>query len=67
VSELTWRLLKIQSLLTGKNPLITKQTARTANSVYRYSNQKVVNATGMQFIPIRETIKRTADIFLREG
>jgi len=66
VSELTWRFLKIQSLLTGKTPLITKQTARTANSTYRYSNEKIVKATGMQFVPIRETIQRTAAIFLRE-
>jgi len=66
LSELSWRMLKIHSLLTGESPLITKQTARTANSVYRYSSEKFVKATGMSFTPIKQTIQRTAEIFLKE-
>ncbi len=65
VSELTWRLLKIRFWLTGKRPLITRQTARTANSVYRYSNEKIIKATGMNFLPMEESIKRIAEAFLK--
>jgi len=65
LSELGWRILKVRSLFTGKNPLITKQTAKTANSIYRYSNEKFVNTTGMQFTPIEESINKTAGIFLK--
>ncbi len=65
-SELGWRLLKISTLLTGKKPLITSQTAHTANSIFRYGNEKFIKATGMQFTPIEKTIKRTAEIFLKE-
>lgn len=64
LSEITWRLMKVQAFLTGKSPLITKFTARTANSVYRYSNEKFVKATGMHFTPIAKTIQQTAKIFL---
>jgi len=64
-SELTWRLLKFSSRLTGKRPLITRDTARTANSVYRYSSNKFTEVTGMRFSPVAESIKRTADIFLK--
>ena len=66
LSEMSWRVLKIQALLTGKRPLITKQTARTANSIYRYSSQKIKKATGMQFTPIADTMERAASFFLQE-
>ncbi len=66
LSELSWRIFKVHSMITGKEPLITRQTARTANNTYRYSNQKISNALRMTFTPIRETIKKTAEIFLRE-
>ena len=65
LSELSWRILKAKSLITGKSPLITKQTARTANRIYHYSNKKFVEATGMHFAPMAESIERTAKIFLK--
>ncbi len=66
MSGLTWRGAKIASMMTGKNPLITKQTSHTANNIYRYSNEKFVKATQMQFMPIAQSIKDTATIFLKE-
>lgn len=66
LSELSWRLLKVHSLLTGKKPLITRQTAKTANQFYRYSNEKFVKATGMHFMPMAESIKRTSRTFLKD-
>ncbi len=65
LSELGWRMLRARSFFTGKSPLITKQTAKTANSIYRYSNEKFVNATGMHLTPIAESIEQTAKIFLK--
>ncbi len=64
LSGVSWRLMKVYALLSGKSPLITKNTARTANSVYRYSNKKFVQATGMSFVPVHASIKQTARIFL---
>jgi len=66
LSELSWRILKIQSVFTGKRPLITKETAKTANSVFQYSNEKFKQTTGMKFTPIREIIQQTAQIFLKQ-
>jgi dihydroflavonol-4-reductase len=65
LSELSWRLLKVRALFTGNEPLITKFTARTANSVYRYSNEKIVKAMGIRFTPIEETVNQTAALFLK--
>jgi len=65
LSELGWRMLRARSFFTGKSPLITKQTARTANSIYHYSNEKFVKATGMRFTPMAGSIEKTAEIFLK--
>ena len=66
LSELSWRVLKVLSWITQKPPLITKETAATANRNFRYSNQKFIKATNMSFKPVKETINQTARIFLQE-
>ncbi|MBN2614274.1 MAG: NAD-dependent epimerase/dehydratase family protein [Bacteroidales bacterium] len=66
MSELVWRILKIQGVLTGKKPLITKETARTANTDYFYSNEKIRKATCFDFMPVDKTIEYTARIYLKE-
>lgn len=66
MSSAGWRLLKAMSLLTGKRSSITRESARTANQVYRYSNQKFVKATGMTFIPVKESVEQTVKLFLKE-
>ncbi|MBN2637585.1 MAG: NAD-dependent epimerase/dehydratase family protein [Bacteroidales bacterium] len=66
ISEIAWRALKAQSLLTGKKPLITKETARTANNDYFYSNEKIRKAINFEFRPIKETIDYTAKFFLSD-
>lgn len=66
LSETVWRILKLVSLFTGKTPLITRETAQTANSNYYYSNEKIILQTGFHFKPIKETIKETAEFFLQD-
>jgi dihydroflavonol-4-reductase len=44
LSELVWRLEYFRSLFTRKEPLITKETARSANAVVHYNNTKLLNA-----------------------
>lgn len=48
------------SRLVGAKPLITRETARTATSTYRYSNQKAIDDLGCAFRPFRETAERIA-------
>lgn len=66
LSEIAWRLLKAVSFITGKQPLITKDTAQTANSTYRYSNEKIIEQTGFRFKPVKETIEEAAKYFLQD-
>src|SRR5690606_25766134 len=48
------------SALTRTRPLITRETARTASAVHRYSNRKAVEELGCTFRPFRETAARVA-------
>jgi nucleoside-diphosphate-sugar epimerase len=66
LSAIAWRLLKARSFFTGKPPLITRETAQTANSLYKYSNEKIIEQTGYRFKPIKETIEETARYFLED-
>lgn len=66
MSEVVWRLAKIQNIFSRKQPLITKETARTANKKYHFSNEKICNALDFQFRPISQTIKDTAIHYLKD-
>jgi len=66
LSAIGWRFLKLKSILTGKRSGITKETAKTANQVYRYSNKKIVKATGIEFTPVKESVEKTASFFLSD-
>ena len=67
LSELYWRGLKVKSLFTGKSPTVTKETAYTAQQVYRYDNGKFLKNFDFQYLPIKESINRTAELFLKEN
>ena len=62
-----WRAEKIRSMLTGAMPLITKETARSAHSTSRFSNEKIKKAfPDYQFIPVEQSIKDTCKLFLKD-
>jgi nucleoside-diphosphate-sugar epimerase len=67
LSGISWRILKIWSLFSGKDPIITKETARSANQKYKYSNQKILEAIQFEFIPVSETIRFTCEKFLESN
>jgi dihydroflavonol-4-reductase len=67
MAEVVWRLEKVKGMMTGKRPLVTKETARTAQMKVYYENTKVLNALpGFEFRPLEETIKQIATAFLQE-
>jgi len=65
-SEMAWRLGKIKSFITRERPLITRETARTAYQVNRYSNEKICNHINFEFTPIRDSIDNICDFFKKE-
>ena len=67
MAEVVWRLEKVKGMVTGKHPLVTKETARTAQMKVNYENTKVLNALpGFQFRPLEDTIQQIAAAFLQE-
>jgi nucleoside-diphosphate-sugar epimerase len=66
MSEIVWRVIKLASIINGKIPLITKETARTANKTYTFSNKKITSDFNYKFITIQQSIADTAIHFLRD-
>lgn len=65
LAAMVWRVEKAKSWLTGKNPLITKETALTAQLKVGYSNKKIQQyLPDFHFKPLEQTIQETCAVFL---
>ncbi len=63
--ELSWRVLKIFSLVTRKSPLISSETAASSKAANNYDGSKIVKQFNFEYRPISATIKQTA-AFLKQ-
>ncbi|MGE7773270.1 NAD-dependent epimerase/dehydratase family protein [Chitinophaga sp. NPDC101104] len=67
MAALVWRVEKIRGMITGKRPLLTRETARTAQLKVYYDNKKILGALpGFRFRPLADTIEHISLAFLRE-
>jgi dihydroflavonol-4-reductase len=66
ISEFAWRMNWLKSKITGKDPLITKETARIANHISLYNNKKIREALSYDFIPVSQSIEYLGKLFLNE-
>ena len=56
--NLAWRVEKFKSLFTGKKPLLSKESARVAQSKTLFENDKLLKAfPGFSFSSLEESIK----------
>jgi nucleoside-diphosphate-sugar epimerase len=62
--NMVWRIEYLISLVTGKNPKITKETAKTSSQKNFYSNEKIKKQIGYKFNSIENAIKNTAKYIL---
>lgn len=71
LSEIAWRWEKMKAFITGKNPLLTKESAKIARSKTFWENEKILKALpGISFTPLEETISnacRNYEIALKNG
>jgi len=59
IAEIVWRWKSIQSRFTHKVPLLTKETARTAQTKISYDNSKLkFYAPNFEYTLIKDSIKR---------
>lgn len=63
LSNIAWMVLGVFGFITGKTPLITKETAKSANSHYNYSSQKIIDTLDYNFISFEHSIKHAVDLY----
>lgn len=51
-----WRIAYFVSLLTGKKPFISRETATLSQKSFKYDNQKAIKQLGIDFKPISQSI-----------
>jgi dihydroflavonol-4-reductase len=62
-----WRAEMFRAFLTGSAPLITKETAHSANRKSSFSNEKTVKMfPDHQFIPVERSVKDTCALYLKD-
>jgi dihydroflavonol-4-reductase len=61
IGEVAWRLDKVRSFFTGKEALLTKETARSARLHYTYNTEKIMKISGTKFREGVETINWTCN------
>jgi nucleoside-diphosphate-sugar epimerase len=66
LSGIGWRLLWVKGLVTGKKSTITRETAETACQSYDYSNKKIKQELGIDFISVKDSLDKNAKLFLRD-
>ncbi|WP_337041420.1 SDR family NAD(P)-dependent oxidoreductase [Emticicia sp. 17c] len=65
LTEIIWRIEAIRSFLTGKAPLITKETAKNSLMKFVYKNNKIRETLGFKFTDFDETIRRVSMFLLK--
>lgn len=65
--NLAWRIEKIKALFTGKRPLLTKESARVAQSKTWFENDKLLKAIpGFSFTPLGISIENACKKYLSD-
>ena len=60
-----WRIAWLISKITGKEPLLSKYSARSAHSVSNYSSEKIIKSLSYNFESIDESIKNISELYPR--
>lgn len=61
--SLAWRMSKVASLINGKKPALTAETARAANNRMQYDNSKIVKTLNYSFKPVDQTLKEVCETY----
>jgi nucleoside-diphosphate-sugar epimerase len=66
LASLAWRVEKLRSVFTGKNVLITRESAKVAQSNTNFDNSKILKALpGFSFTNLEQTIQKACDQYLK--
>jgi dihydroflavonol-4-reductase len=66
LAALVWRLEKIRGIMTGKDPLVTKETAMTSLALVEIDNSKLLTTLpAFRYQPLQQSIQRICNAILR--
>ena len=63
LTEIAWRADTLRARLTGRNPVLTRETAAASQRISYYSSAKIQKALNFKFRPIEETIDWVATLY----
>lgn len=66
LGEIVWRAEWLRSRITGKYPMVTKETARTAQQKVYYSSEKIKRMLSFNFRPLGRTIEEAASYYPKD-
>jgi dihydroflavonol-4-reductase len=65
VAEIGWRVEWLKSFILRTDPQITRETVASGFNNSAFSNKKIIEKIGIQFIPIEQSIRETGAVFLK--
>jgi nucleoside-diphosphate-sugar epimerase len=66
MAEIVWRLEALKAKFSGKNPLLTKETARTAQAKVNFNNTRFLKKfPEFSYTPMEESISRICTEILK--
>lgn len=67
LSAVAWRLEKIKSLISRQKPLLTKESAKVANSFTEFDNKKLLKwLPGFKYTNLEETIRKACENYKQQ-
>jgi dihydroflavonol-4-reductase len=66
MTSIAWKLEWLLTLVTGREPRVTRQSARSAHAVQHYSSKKIIDKLGYSFRQLNETIQHVVTCYLKE-
>jgi nucleoside-diphosphate-sugar epimerase len=65
LGSIAWRMEKLKALFSGKSPLLTRESARVAQSITYFDNSKLLKALpGFSFMPLEKAIQKDCEQYL---
>ncbi len=66
MGSVAWRWEKLKYFITGKPPLLTKETVHNSQLSYSYNCNSIEETLNYKFTPLDETIKWCCSSFLND-
>lgn len=65
LGSIAWRTEKLKALFSGKKPLLTRESARVAQSITYFDNSKILKAlSGFSFTPLAQAIQKDCEQYI---